>query len=84
MMILTVFVSICMVAVLFLLRFLVATELEIRSARKSSPAFVKHLSIHRIPSPAGANGVAPELALVHSAAGRSASSDSHSKYSKGA
>lgn len=61
MMVLNVFISICLVAVLFLLRFLFALESELRSARKSSPTRVKPLSIYRIPSLAGANSSGPVL-----------------------
>jgi len=67
MLILATFVSICVVAILFLLRFLVALESEIRAARKRSTANVKSRSIYRIPSSAGANGSV--LTLVHSDAG---------------
>jgi hypothetical protein len=63
------FISICVVAILFLLRFLFAIESEIRSARKSSPSCVKRLSIYPIPSSAGADGSVPALTLVHSDGG---------------
>ncbi len=68
MIVLTAFVSICVVAVLFLLRFLVAIESEIGSARKRSLASVKRLSTYRIPVLAGAKGAVPVL-TYHSDAG---------------
>ena len=69
MLVLATFISIGVVAVLLLLRFLVAIESEIRSARKRSPGYVKRLSIYRIPSLAEGNVSVPVLTLLHSDAG---------------
>jgi hypothetical protein len=69
MLILATFIPICMAAVFFLLRFLVALNSEIRSARKPSAVLPKRHSIYRLPSVAGANASVPTPVLVHSNSG---------------
>lgn len=68
MLILATFISVCMAAVFFLLRFLFALQSEISSAPKRSAACVHHIS-YRIPSGDWAHGPAPALALIHSNSG---------------
>jgi hypothetical protein len=63
MLVLATFILVCMVAVLFLLRFFFALESEVRSARKHSQARVEHISAYQIPS---GIRVVPVLAVVHS------------------
>jgi hypothetical protein len=70
MMVLATFISICIAAVLFLLRFLFAVESECRAARRVSTARLHSLSTYRIPSGGGAYALAPALALVHSNTGQ--------------
>jgi hypothetical protein len=69
MLVLAVFIPICTVAVLFLLRFLFALESEFKSARKPLAERVSRISTFRISSGAGAHGSAPVLTLVHSSSG---------------
>jgi hypothetical protein len=69
MLVLTVFISICTVAVLFLLRFLFALESEFKSARKPLAERVSRISTFRISSGAGARDSGPVLTLVHSSSG---------------
>ncbi len=64
MLILATLISICIAAVLFLLRFLFALESEIRSTPERSAACVNHVCTYRIPFVDRAQG--PALTLVHS------------------
>jgi hypothetical protein len=65
MLVLATFISICIAAVLFLLRFLYALQSEISSAPRHLGAFVDHISTYRVPF----GDVAPAFALVHSNSG---------------
>ncbi len=67
MLVLATFISICIAAVLFLLRFLFALESELRSAPRA--ACVEHISAYRVPFGGGPRGRAPALTLVHSNTG---------------
>ena len=46
----TVFISVCMVAVLFLLRFLFAVESEIRAEHKRARTRVDHVTTYQTPA----------------------------------
>lgn len=66
MMVLATFISICVVAVLFLLRFLIALEAEMRAERRRSTARLDCISTYRFSPGAGAYASEPVLTLIHS------------------
>jgi hypothetical protein len=66
MMILAIFLSICAVAVLFLLRFLTALDSEIKSARTRPVARMERISTDRVRHGNRVRGSAPAITLVYS------------------
>jgi hypothetical protein len=67
MLVLDVFIPICVVSVLFLLRFLFALNSELRSALKPSAARLGRIS--PLWNPAGLGSSTPVLTLVHPSSG---------------
>jgi hypothetical protein len=66
MLVLAMFISICFVAVLFLLRFLFALNSEVSSERKRSKARVDHITAYQTSSGVRVQGMIPVLTMVHS------------------
>jgi hypothetical protein len=74
---LAMFISICFVAVLFLLRFLLALNSEVSAERKRSKARVDHITAYQMPSGIRVQGTIPVLTMVHSNAFRREARLSH-------
>lgn len=66
MLVLAMFISICLVAVLFLLRFLFALNSEVSSERKRSKARVDHITVYQTSSGTRVQDLTPVLTMVHS------------------
>jgi hypothetical protein len=66
MLVLAMFISICFVAVLFLLRFLFALNSEVSAEHKRSTARIDHITAYQTSSGARVQGLTPVLTMVHS------------------